>query len=629
MPDTSPSEPNSYLGMYRAGLTSPEHRHYITVARKHIVDDTIETLRTNSKKRSKHHYLFIGPRGIGKTHLLSLIEDYVRSDQDLSAAYVVARFPEESNRTLSFADFLLGLVEILKDEIPDETVWKQLYSQIETQESNDIIVDSVVPVLRKENRDRKRTVLIMLENVNEIFGSQIRSKTDIGALRKFLMDANGCLLIATAPIHFDAVTDVGQPFYDFFDTQVLDSLTEEETIGLIRRNLEWDKRQELLDDFDSMRPRLQALYRMTGGSPRLIVMLYELIAHESVTEIQQQFRVLLDRITPFYQDRLRDLSPQERALLETMATMRDQEKTPASISERMRMSPQQTSSILKRLLKSHYLRSAKHPDDKRSRLYTIREGFFDIWLAMNLSRGARKRLPFLLEFFTLFYPSYEAREKKRAELSERVMNDDDPNAAVAIDYLTAVGTKEERALAKMKAAQLFANKGDAASTTQYVREARSFNLDPVGEWIVRHQEREQYTDYLTDLREMIDCWEQHRTGNLESFAAKLVEMGDGLNYKTWSEARLPFLIDHLGNLTDPQQRILLRLTIGNLLLDLEKWKEAETQLSIALDEAEQAGDDRLIALTLNNLAQLFQDTNRLAAAEKMMRRALKIDPHAR
>ena len=437
MPE-SPNQPTSHLGIYRSGLTSPEHRRHITVARQDIVDDTIETLRSNAKKRSKHHYLFIGPRGIGKTHLLSLIEDVVVEDKTLASSYVVARFPEESSRTLSFADFLLGLCEILKNQLPDETRWAELYEKLETEEDNSKIVDTVVPAIRKSNRDRKRTIIVMLENVNEVFGNQIRDKNDIAALRKFLMDANGCLLIATAPIHFDAITDVSQPFYDFFDTQVLQNLTEEETVSLIRQNLEWDKKIDLLAEFDTLRPRLLALYRMTGGSPRLIVMLYELIAHEAINEIQQQFQILLDRITPFYQDRLRDLAPQERALIETMATMRDQPKTPAAISARMRMSAQQTSSILRRLLTARYLRSHDNPEDGRSRLYTIREGFFDIWLAMNLSRGARKRLPFLLDFFNLFYPTYEDREKKRAELAARVAGDDG-DAMVALDYLSESG----------------------------------------------------------------------------------------------------------------------------------------------------------------------------------------------
>ena len=107
--------------------------------------------------------------------------------------------------------------------------------------------------------------------------------------------------------------------------------------------------------------------------------------------MQNQFHLLLDRISPFYQGRLNDLPPGQRALLECLASMRDQEKTPAAIAARMRMSQQEASSLLKRLTDAHYLRADRHPRDRRSRLYTIREGFFDIWLAMNLSRGARKR----------------------------------------------------------------------------------------------------------------------------------------------------------------------------------------------------------------------------------------------
>ena len=65
---------------------------------------------------------------------------------------------------------------------------------------------------------------------------------------------------------------------------------------------------------------------------------------------------------------------------------------------------------------------------KRSRLYTIREGFFDIWLAMNLSRGARRRLPFLLDFFSLLYPSIAAREEKRRQLRAKLLEEGSADA---------------------------------------------------------------------------------------------------------------------------------------------------------------------------------------------------------
>ena len=71
---------------------------------------------------------------------------------------------------------------------------------------------------------------------------------------------------------------------------------------------------------------------MTGGNPRLTMMLYELIVHENIMDVKLQFQKLLDQITPFYQDRLKDLAPQERALLETIALMRTEPSTPAAIA---------------------------------------------------------------------------------------------------------------------------------------------------------------------------------------------------------------------------------------------------------------------------------------------------------
>ena len=107
--------PHSKFGLYRSGVTNPERLRHTSVARQHLLNDAIESLRGSVGRKSKNHLLFIGPRGIGKTHLLSCIEDVVQSDEALDASVVVVRFPEESNRTLSFADFLIGMCGILKE----------------------------------------------------------------------------------------------------------------------------------------------------------------------------------------------------------------------------------------------------------------------------------------------------------------------------------------------------------------------------------------------------------------------------------------------------------------------------------------------------------------------------------
>ena len=615
----------SNIGLYRSGVTSLERLRHTSVARGHLLDNAIESLRGSVARKSKNHLLFIGPRGIGKTHLLSCIEDAVRSDEALDARVVVVRFPEESNRTLSFADFLIGMCGILKEGLEDEPLWAELFAAVETDEDDEQVADALVPAIREENRRRGRTLLVMLENLGEILGRQIRDRNDVAALRKFLMADNGCLLVATAPLHFDGITDIGQPFYDFFDIQILESLSFEETVEVIRLNLEWEERKDILETLDDMRPRLQSLYRMTGGNPRLTMMLYELIAHESITSVHDQFHLLLDRISPFYQGRLNDLPPGQRALLECLASMRDQKKTPAAIAARMRMSQQETSSLLKRLTDAHYLRAARHPRDKRSRLYTIREGFFDIWLAMNLSRGARRRMPFLLDFFSLFYPSIVTREEKRSQLRAMLVEEGSGDAERALDYLSEVGDTAERAAAKFDMARIFARRGVAEQVASYVLEAAPLAGDGVSRSIARIvASTPSAPDYLTEIEEMIAAWEMHRSGELEAFAHQLAEMGEELTLRTFSETKLAFLRDTLESIGNSEDRIAQRLRIAEVLMQLARWKECEEQQRNALAEAEALANVTLVARASNNLAGLLQRINRLGEAEPLRRRALEI-----
>ena len=613
------------IGLYRSGVTSPERLRQTSVGRDRTLGNAIESLRGSVGRKSKHHMLFIGPRGIGKTHLLSCIEAAVESDEALRASVVVTRFPEESNQTLSFADFLIGLCRILKDTLEDDPLWAHLFASVETEDDDAIVVDTIVPAIREQNRLRKRTLLIMLENLGEIFTRQIRNQRDIASLRKFFMADNGCLLLATAPMHFDGITDMEQPFYDFFDIQILENLSFEETAEVIRRNLEWDTRTDLLETFEDMRPKLQALYKMTGGNPRLTLMLYELIANESVTRVHDQFHLLLDRISPFYQSRLNDLSPGQRAVLECLADMRDQEKTPAAIAQRMRMSQQEISSLLKRLSDAHYLRSSPNPQDRRSRLYTIREGFFDLWLAMNLSRSARKRLPFLLEFFKLFYPSIDAREKKRRELREQLASEGDGDAEKALDYLSEIGSGKERAGAKFDMARDYAALGVADQTVNYVLEAAGLAGDDVSLSIARFvTSAESASDYLAEIEEMIACWEAHRSGEFEAFAHRLISMGEKLTLGSFSETKLSFLRDTLESLDDSEERVEQRLNIAAVLYELARWKESEELLRTALAEATTLPASKLVARAANDLGLLLKDTNRAAEAETLFRQALAI-----
>ncbi|HBS26448.1 MAG TPA: hypothetical protein DD827_04870, partial [Gammaproteobacteria bacterium] len=87
-------QPNSPIGLFRQDITDPKQLVATTIARNHLVDDLLEKLENRGNKKSGLNHLFIGPRGIGKTHLLSLIEQDLSSRNTLSKQYTLIRFPE-------------------------------------------------------------------------------------------------------------------------------------------------------------------------------------------------------------------------------------------------------------------------------------------------------------------------------------------------------------------------------------------------------------------------------------------------------------------------------------------------------------------------------------------------------
>jgi tetratricopeptide (TPR) repeat protein len=106
-------------------------------------------------------------------------------------------------------------------------------------------------------------------------------------------------------------------------------------------------------------------------------------------------------------------------------------------------------------------------------------------------------------------------------------------------------------------------------------------------------------------------------------------VGDPLDVRNWPildplapHARtVAAYADEVG-IPDPSARLLT--VVGALLFQKALYAGAEPLMrrALAIDEASFGADHPRVAAEVNNLAQLLQDTNRLAEAEPLMRRAL-------
>jgi tetratricopeptide (TPR) repeat protein len=621
------------IGLFRSGITPVDRLLKTTVGRQEMLDDLLGKLSRGADKKGGQHYVFIGPRGIGKTHFLTLIETAVSGDQDLGRHYTIIRFPEENIRVLSFADMLLCMVQILS-EATDGDEWKNLYASQSTNEDDQTIIDTIVPKLKNYRAQSGKMLLVLLENLDTLLSQQIKDPQDIHRLRTFLMDSPCVTLVATSPVYFPGLYDVKSPLYDFFDIQVIEDLSEQQTIDLIKGNLEWEKRDDLVNEFAAIVPQIKTIHVMTGGNPRLIMMLYQLVANDAILDTKIQFQKLLDQISPFYQDRLRDLAPQERAVLETIALMRDEPRTPAAVAKSLRKSPQMVSSLLQRMTKAGYLTSIENLKDKRSRIYRIKEGFFDLWLAMSESRVHKKRLPYLVDFLSHYYQDQAKREQKREELKKICASPEcdetkKKNSLEMLDYLSDVGDKNEQFLSKLDLAVQGVKEGQGNYALEYFKEIGPIApVKPVFEWMVEQTEKsspplpaEDIVKWFTNL---IEYWKNQRSGDLEKAAEIAQKIGNDFSDQGLHELKIALLIDAVEHTNDEKTKLSLLIDMALCQKTIGQLDSAFKTLQIALELSQNDYNRKEVGTILNNISQIYHDRGDYDNSLKYLKQSLSI-----
>jgi len=125
------------LFKFTPALEDPEILQVASVGREGELKRLLQAIREGTEKKGNQHFLLVGPRGIGKTHLLLLLYHSVKGTitwddlcRDLSRSWVPILFAEEEYRMTSLVDLLLEVLARLKEEAPDERLLR-LISELE------------------------------------------------------------------------------------------------------------------------------------------------------------------------------------------------------------------------------------------------------------------------------------------------------------------------------------------------------------------------------------------------------------------------------------------------------------------------------------------------------------------
>lgn len=386
-------------------LAPPERLERTLVGRRDALNDLLQKVQSMSKNGLAKHTLLIGPRGIGKTHLVCLLHHYVGGRLEpmtelpgVAGGWTCVLFVEEEYPTGdTLANFLLSLFRKLTETEREEESWK-LPSSIEKQ-SDRAVIDCCLERIGKYAAGKKRKLLVVIDNIQKVL-SQFPLE-DQHRLRAFLMDQSAVLIVGTAPSIFNEIREHDAPFFEFFDTTHLRDLTEDEMLELIRaRFLEDGLEQEFERRRDELARKMPAIRRLTGGNPRLALFLYNIVTRSAFVEVESALRQLIEELSDYFRGRYDSLAAQPRKVLDTLAQM-EGPGTPTEIAARARLRVPVVNVQLKRLKEWGYVEPVKHRRSRETR-YDVSERLFRIWRQTATVAG-RQRFRFLAEFLKIYY----------------------------------------------------------------------------------------------------------------------------------------------------------------------------------------------------------------------------------
>ncbi|MCY2962383.1 MAG: hypothetical protein NT069_01820, partial [Planctomycetota bacterium] len=372
--------------------TKPELLEEIFVQRHDLLQNVFEQVQESALTGNKHHVLLVGPRGIGKTHFLSLLHHRVVQQPAVLSRLRIAWLNEDETST-SFAQFLIRIYRALAARYPADFPLAWLEAQLD--HSAEVIRENLLKRLAVDLRER--TLLLLVENLHLLFDGL----GDIGQKqwRAFLQEHPSTCIVATSQQLFPGVASRNRPFFGFFKPIHLKPLTAGEAADLLRQIARHKQDTELADYLGTPegRSRVRALHHLAGGNHRIYVVLSELITRQSLDELVEPFELMADDLTPYYQERLRALSPQQRQIVEHLCSL-DLCTTPKEIARNLLATEQTIGGQLQKLLKLGYVVRTQRG---RESLYELAEPLMR--LATEVKQSHRQPLRMLVQFLRIWY----------------------------------------------------------------------------------------------------------------------------------------------------------------------------------------------------------------------------------
>ena len=384
-----------------------ERLESLFVVRHHILDNLMSSVKELGATPSPHHTLLVGPRGPGKTHLISLV--YHRSahlvEQGRREHLRIAWLPEDPWTIVSYSRLLAAILERLS---PDA----------ELNGVDEAELDARLRITSREDGP----ILVLMENVDRI----LEALGDLGQqrFRNLLQTESGILIIGSTTVLDRTLSDHAYPFFGFFDTIRLKPFSPAQARDMLRALAKESGNEDLANalEGDGARARIHTIAHLAGGQPRLWALLGSALTVDELNDLTNLLLNRFDDLTPFFQEQLARLSPQQRLVVAELAAadrplsvkelagyigadQRSAAKTVSDLTDRGWLEP--VSTIFADLL------------DRRRTYYELAEPLARLAFQIKESRG--EPLPLIIDFLINWFDVDQLRSSDKSTYGQAAL----------------------------------------------------------------------------------------------------------------------------------------------------------------------------------------------------------------
>ncbi|MCP4134627.1 MAG: hypothetical protein GY754_26875 [bacterium] len=368
------------------------------ISGNNILAEVLKDLKPAKKKLTDQSWIITGARGAGKSHLITLLYREMNSTASLSKHWLPLIFPEDIFCVDSLYRLLLSIFENLFEEpycTTDLSGIKAEYNEIkkirlkgslkEKKALKHTISKDLFDLLIQARDLTGKKIILLLENLQDIMGDFL-DEDDLKDLRAFMHEhPDVFIIIGTALTVFSDLQNYSKPFFHFFKLRSLESLSNDATVDFLQQLADYNNNDTISARIHSNRHYIYTYGLLTGGNPRLMLFLYELL--EDYEKLNTE--IILHKITeltPYFLDKLKNESQQRKLILHALATGAPAQ-TATEIGEEINEDARSVTEQLKRLTNEGWVKeiSIDAEDVKKKEVFfTLKDYFFRVWYKVRM-----------------------------------------------------------------------------------------------------------------------------------------------------------------------------------------------------------------------------------------------------